>query len=218
MSLLGDAQTILQQFSPEWISFAVDLLESIQAYVKHTSPEGLLEILEYESTLELRDTRGRRAHLKKRERIKFLQDNVIAFQDYAWGSGDVLADYKCTPGFKVDHYLEGGRWNILISLRETKNRGNVQDFYIERTLKNTFVEDEVCWQIEMQHQTRLVKLQVIFPEKRHCRKAAVIERTRERTTHLESKNFVLLPDGRQLLSWENMEPRRFETYTIQWTW
>lgn len=218
MSLIGNVQTVLQNLSPEWISFAVDLLQSIQSYVKQTSPEGLVEILEYESTLELLDTHGRKAHLKKRERIKFLQDNVIAFQDYAWGSGDVLSNYKCTPGFEADHYLEGDRWNILISLRETKNRGDIQDFYIERTLKNTFVENAVAWQIEMQHQTRLAKLQVLFPKQRHCLEATVIERTRERTSPLEPKNFVLLPDGRQLLTWENIEPRRFETYTIQWKW
>jgi hypothetical protein len=53
---------------------------------------------------------------------------VIAFEDYAWGDGDVLAEYKCSPGFEADRYLEGDRWNILISLRETKHRGDVQDF------------------------------------------------------------------------------------------
>lgn len=99
-----------------------------------------------------------------------------------------------------------------------KNQGDVQDFYIERKLKNTFVEDQVSWQIEMQHRTRSAKLQVIFPKKRHCIEATVIERTRERTTHLELNHFVVLPDGRQLLAWENIEPLRFETYIIQWKW
>lgn len=214
----GDAQTILQNISPQWISYAVDILESIQSYVRQTSPEGLFEILEYESTLELLDPRGRLAHLTKRQQVKFLQDYVIAFQDYAWGQGNVLADYQCKPGFEVDRYLEGERWNILISLRETKHRGDVQDFYIERKLSNTFINNEEWWQIEMQHRTRSAKLQVIFPKRRHCMEAMVIERTRDRTTHLEPTSFSILPNGRQLVKWETLEPRRFETYTIKWKW
>ena len=218
MNPISALLALLQNFSPAWISSVVDLWQSIQAYLKPTSPDGLFEILEYESTLELLDPQGRTARLKKRERIKFLQDNVIAFQDYAWGNGDVLRGYKCSPGIEADRYLEGGRWNILISLRETKQQGDVQDFFIERTLRNTFVKADSWWQIEMQHRTRSVRLQLIFPRQRACREAAVIERTRARTIPLQPKNFTVLPDGRQVLAWENIEPRRFETYTLKWKW
>lgn len=196
---------------------ALDLIESIQTYVKQRSPEGLCEFLEYEFKLELLDVEGRSAQLTKRERVKFLQDNVIAFQDYAWGDGNVLADYTCAPGFVVDRYREGQRWNILISLRETKHRGDIQDFYIQSKPKNALMGREEWCQIET-HRTRSVKLFVIFPKKRHCLQAVVIERMRERTSPLNSRNFTLLPDGRQLLTWENIEPRRFETYTLKWTW
>lgn len=194
------------------------MIQSIQTYVRRNTPEGLFEILEYETTLELLDIGGHNAKLTKRERVKFLQDYAIAFQDYAWGDGDVLADYKCTPGFVADRYLEGNRWNILISLRGTKYRGEQQDFYIERTLTNTFTKEEEWWQIEMQHRTRFTKLSLLFPKKRHCTRAVVVERTRDRTTPLEAHNFTVLPDGRQLLHWENIEPKRFETYTVQWVW
>ncbi len=218
MSVLDDAQKIVRQISPQWISLALDLIESIRAYVRQNSPEGLYEVLRYETKLELLDPHGRTAQLSKYQRIKFLQNHVIAFEDYAWGEGNVLAEYKCSPGFEADRYLEGGRWNILISLRETKQRGNIQDFYIERKLTNTFTKKEEWWQIEMQHRTRLAKLAIVFPKKRHCAQAMVVERTRNRTTPLEARNFTLLADGRQLLTWENIEPRPFETYTIKWTW
>lgn len=216
---LGDGiQKILLQFSPSWISFTLNLLRSIQAYSRQRSPEGLYEVLTYETTLELLDPHGRFAHLSKYQRIKFLQDHVIAFEDYAWGEGNVLAEYKCTPGFEADRYLEGDRWNILISLRETKRRGDVQDFYIERKLTNTFTKKQEWWQIEMQHRTRFAKLSIIFPKKRHCVQAVILERTSNRTIPLNSQHFTLLPDGRQRLTWENIEPRIFETYTLRWTW
>src|SRR5689334_11911493 len=95
MSLVEDAQKILQRISPEWVSVLVDLIQSIQAYIKPAEPEGLCEFLEYELKLELIDIQGRYARLTKRERVKFLQDNVIAFQDFAWGDGDVLNKYSC---------------------------------------------------------------------------------------------------------------------------
>lgn len=211
-------QKILHHYSPTWVSLALDLVEGIQSYIQNNSPEGLYEILEYDCKLELLDTQGRAASLTKHQRVKFLQDNVIAFQDYAWGEGNVLAEYKCSPGFEADRYLEGDRWNILISLRETKHRGEVQDFYMERKLANTFTQNEEWWQIEMQHRTRSAKISVVFPKGRPCSHATVIERNRNRTIHLEARNFTLLGDGRQLLSWETIEPRRFETYTIKWSW
>jgi len=58
----------------------------------------LPEVLEYESTLELKDRGGKRAIFKKREKVRYLQDNVIAYQDQAWGNGEILIDYRCSPG------------------------------------------------------------------------------------------------------------------------
>ncbi len=218
MNLLDEPQRLALQSLPQWISLLLDLIESIQDYLRHRTPEGLYEVLQYETKLELLDTQGRTAHLSKYQRIKFLQDNVIAFEDFAWGQGNVLAEYKCSPGFEADRYLDGDRWNILISLRETKHRGDIQDFYIERKLANTFTGKQEWWQIEMQHRTRSTKFAVVFPKKRHCKHAFIVERTRERTVPLPSQNFTVLGDGRQIVTWENIEPRRFETYTFKWVW
>jgi len=54
----------------------------------------MYEVLEYESTLELKDRGGKRATFKKREKVRYLQDNVIAYQDQAWGDGEILVNYR----------------------------------------------------------------------------------------------------------------------------
>lgn len=218
MNLTAEFKTLIRRISPQWISLVLDVIESIHSYVKQNLPEGLYEILEYETRLEMLDRQGRTARLTKHQRVKFLQDHVIAFQDYAWGEGNVLADYHCSPGFEADRYLEGDRWNILISLRESKRRGDVEDFYIERKLTNTFTQKEEWWQIEMQHRTRTARLAVVFPKTRHCSHGVLIERNRNRTTRLDARHFTVLSDGKQLLTWETVEPRRFETYMLKWTW
>jgi hypothetical protein len=46
----------------------------------------------------------------------------------------------------VDRYRDGDRWNILISLRETKSRGDITDFRFERTVRDGFVRAEEWYQ------------------------------------------------------------------------
>jgi len=48
--------------------------------------EGMYEVLDYEAQLELLDSKGETAVLHKRERVRYLQNNIIAYQDQAWGA------------------------------------------------------------------------------------------------------------------------------------
>jgi hypothetical protein len=201
-----------------WIPVVFRFYEDFRQFLGRYFPSGLYEILEYESVLELTHPKGKTALFKKRQRVKFLQDNVIAFQDTAWGDGRFLEDYRCSPGVDVDQYKEGDRWNVLISLRETKSRGDVEDFYIERRIKGGFTKREEWWQIEMRYQTRSLQISIIFPKKRHCKRAVLVERNRNRSSPLGPAAFSELPDGRQVLTWERKSPRRFEVYTIKWRW
>ena len=57
----------------------------------------MYEVLEYESTLELKDRGGKRAAFKEPEKVRCLQGNIIAYQDQAWGDGGILVNYRCTP-------------------------------------------------------------------------------------------------------------------------
>ena len=56
------------------------------------------EILDHNSTLEVHDAGGEEATITRREVIRFLQDNVVAIHDHAWGDGDIFAEYRCRPG------------------------------------------------------------------------------------------------------------------------
>ena len=103
-------------------------------------------------------------------------------------------------------------------LRETKNSGDIEDFYIERTARNTFTQAEEWRQVEVRHYTHRLKLSIIFPKERRCRRAILLQRSRHRTTPLDQEHFTDLPDGRQLLIWEARNISRFEIYTIKWHW
>ena len=202
----------------DWVPLVVNLIRGIRQLIQHQWHEGLYEVLNYDSTLELIDAKGEIAVFKKQLRVKFLQDNVIAFEDYAWGDGELFADYRCSPGIVADRYQEGNRWNVLISLRQTKSSGDVEEFQIERKVLRGFMQNEEWWQIAMQNQTNLLQLSIIFPKQRHCQRVVLVERSRNRTTELMPENFSILPDGRQVIRWETAKPRRFETYTLKWQW
>jgi hypothetical protein len=201
-----------------WIAIIFDLAGSLRHLLDSNHAEGMYEILDYDATLELVDPEGQTAIFKRRQKVKFLQDNVIAFQDYAWGDGEIFADYRCSPGIEVDRYQEGDQWNVLISLRETKSRGDTEDFYTERKIKGGFTKDEEWWQTVIRHQTRQFRLAILFPKKRPCQRAVLIERSKNRTTVFDQECFTNLPDGRQLLAWETDKLRRLESYTIKWRW
>jgi hypothetical protein len=209
---------LLSYLSPDWIPILLDLYRNLRQFLMRDRHEGMYEILDYDTTLELVGPQGETAIFKRRQRVKFLQDNIIAFQDHAWGDGEIFSDYKCSPGVEVDRYQEGDRWNVLISLRETKSAGDVEDFYVERTVRGGFTRAEEWRQIEIRHRTRHLKLAIIFPKERRCRRAVLLQRSRNQSVVLGGEHFADLPDGRQILTWETTKIRRLEIYTIRWTW
>ena len=72
--------------------YSACLSKIIRKAMQGLSYKGMYEVLDYESTLELKDRGGKRATFKKREKVRYLQDNVIAYQDQAWGDGEILVN------------------------------------------------------------------------------------------------------------------------------
>lgn len=201
----------------EWRSLAA-LFVWLTAWITRQSDQGIYEILDYDSTLELIDSNGQTVVFQKRQKVRFLQNDVIAFEDFAWGDGEIFADYHCSPGVAVDRYQDGDRWNILISLREAQSRGDVTDFHITRTVTGGFTQQDEWYQAEIRRPTRRLRLAVIFPKERQCRRATVQERKRNRTQVLGPECFHPLSDGRQLVEFETTHVRHLEMYTLRWTW
>lgn len=180
--------------------------------------EGMYEVLEHEATLELQDKNGKRALVRKRQRIRYLQNNIIAYQDQGWGDGEILINYRCTPGKVVDLYRPGQKTFLLISLRETKHRGDVDEFNIQWRFRNGFLRDTELWETEVSHKTKQLRIRVIFPESRPPQRVWVIENLRRRKRRLGEGSQSRMRDGRWLLVWETQKPRLNERYQLQWEW
>ena len=105
-----------------WLDVLGEAWKIVRKVIQDRSYRGMYEVIEYESTLELKDRGGKKATFKKREKVRYLQDNVIAYQDQAWGDGEILVNYRCTPGTPVDRYRSGYKTYILIVFLSTENK------------------------------------------------------------------------------------------------
>jgi hypothetical protein len=82
-NLFGKLIAVL--FRQSWLDVLGDVGKIVRRVVQGRPYRGLYEVLEYEATLELEDQGGKRATFKKREKVRYLQDNIIAYRDQAWG-------------------------------------------------------------------------------------------------------------------------------------
>ena len=200
-------------------SVVLDLLFDIfQRLPVFKSLPGMYEVLAYTAELELCDPAGAVAVYNKTQRVRFLQNNIIAYQDTAWGDGEIFADYQCSPGIAVDRYREGHRYNVLISLHETKHRNDETTFRIKRTIHRGFTTKVEEFVTDIEHRTRHLTLRLIFPPSRQPTTVTLIEKNTRRSKSLETADRQPLPDGRVKYTWETKTPRLFEAYILRWEW
>jgi hypothetical protein len=201
-----------------WLEILSEVWKVSRRLWRGMADEGMYEVVNYESTLELQDKAGRRANLRKHQKVRYLQNNIIAYQDQAWGDGEILIDYSCSPGKVVDCYRPGQKTFLLISLRETKQRGDVDEFDIEWRITDGFTRSSELWETEIRHRTKRLKVEVIFPKSRPPLRLWIVEQLRRRRQQLDHDARRQLSDGRWLATWETESPRLNERYQLQWEW
>jgi len=141
-----------------WLDVLREAWKILCKVMQRRSCKGMYEVLKYESTLELKDLGGKRATFKKREKVRYLQDNVIAYQDQAWGDGEILLNYRCTPGTPGDRHRSGHKTHILVSRREVKNRGDVDEFNVEWQIRDGFLRRTGYWETHVTHQIKSLEI------------------------------------------------------------
>ena len=141
-----------------WPEIIGDLWRLGRKTMRGLSNEGMYEVLDYEATLELQNQKGTRAIFEKRLRVRYLQDNIIAFQDFAWGDGEILLNYRSSPGVPVDRYRSGFKTFILLSLREINNRDDIDEFNIRWDIRRGFLTEDGYWGADVSQRTKHIKI------------------------------------------------------------
>ena len=201
-----------------WIRIAADAWRLGRQIIHGLSHDGMYEVLEYESSLELVDKTGKMAILRKRKKIRYLQNNIIAYQDYGWGDGQQFLDYQARPGIAVDRYKIGYKTYILLSLREVKNRGDVDEFFIQWKIKNGFLTNDGFWETDISSRIRHLKIGVVFPQSRPPHSVRIVENNVGRVRMFGTDSVRQLPDGKWQATWQISNPRLHEHYILRWDW
>jgi hypothetical protein len=201
-----------------WMEIVAELLVISRKLWQGMPYEGIYEVLEHDARLELEDRRGMRAQVHKRQKVRYLQNDTVAFQDQAWGDGEILIDYKCIPGREVDRWRPGQKTYILISLRDSKRRDDIDEHKISWRMRNGFLRKRELWETEVSHKTRRLSVAVTFPKTRPPQRVWLVEVLQRRRQVLDGSAQTLLPDGRWLVYWETYKPRLNERYQLHWEW
>jgi hypothetical protein len=203
---------------PRWIQVIAQGWQLGRKILRGLANEGIYEVLDYECRLELKDTTGNLAKIQKREKIRYLQDYITSYQDQAWGDGEILLNYRCSPGTPVDGYRLGHKTYKLISLREFRNKGDIDEFHIEWNMRHGFLKSTGFWGTAINHRTKKVTIKLVFPKDRPPLQVSITESNLRKTHDLGKEAQQLLPDGRSIVVWENTKLRLYEDYVLRWEW
>jgi len=210
MNPIGPEQLIIPILS--------DLYSWGKSQIQRMRKPGMYEVMDYQSTLEILDPRGMVAKFNKTEKVRFLQDNVIAIQDQLWGVNKRIFDYKCTPGVPVDFYTSGHKTLVIISLREIQSKGDGLDLNMQWYLKGDRIGKKGIWETYVNQYTRKIKLNILFPEERPPIRVWIKEGNRKKVIEIEKNTITKLPDKQWQLTWEKKNPILYETYSMKWEW
>jgi hypothetical protein len=201
-----------------WSKIMADIWKSFQRNLKELTSQGIYQVQKYEMHLTLHDPKGERASYQKQQKVRYLQNNVIAFHDQAWGDGEFLLNFRCSPGIAVDRYRIGNKTLTLISLRHIRNRGERDELNIEWDLKNSFTNEIEEWTTTVSHRTQKLLINIQFPQKRPPQKLWLIENNRRKQTELGKNHVQQTANGDWKFSWCKKKPRLYEDYIIRWQW
>lgn len=106
----------------------------------------------------------------------------------------------------------------MISLRETKQRGDEEVFHIQRKIKDGYLDAKSYLQTDIRYPTSQLQVSVFFPRKRHPKAIWLIEKNTKDTRRLQTNHIKILPDGRCQVTWNKKNPRLHEGYILSWVW
>jgi hypothetical protein len=82
------------------------------------------ENLSLDVVFDIRDRRGRKAVVRRRQRVRFRVNDTGIIRDVVWGEGDPLWRYSVTGARRLGVRQEGSRRAVLLALARKPNRGD----------------------------------------------------------------------------------------------
>ncbi len=180
---------------------------------------GSYEVLDEEITWDLVRIDGSEVVQEKSLDVCFLQSNVLVWVDYAWGDGEIMAEYTCSPGRLVEKKRVADRTWLIILLERVRNRGDRATLETRRTVRGGFERANEWASFQIVEKTRHLKLSIVFPKDRPCQRAYRSSQAGQRQDkEIDVSDPQYNSDGRQVLVVDEKHPKVGQLVTISWDW
>ena len=121
------------------------------------------ETIKFSGRLEILDRERRAARFVRRQRVRFLEDDVGVFMDRVWGEGVLFAGYAA-PGLRMLEPIRTLKGYVVpLRLPRLFRKGDVFDIVTERRIIGAFYHPLAYWDTAMSAPTELVSIEVAAP-------------------------------------------------------
>jgi hypothetical protein len=186
------------------------------AAVRRNHPAVAYENLLIELVLDIRDRRGMRAVLERRQRVRFLAEEVDVVRELAWGDGEPFAHYRVRGATRLMVRPEGPKRAVLLGLQRRPTKDERVTLSSRRLIRGGFLEAREYWEVWFERPTRRVALTVIFPNRRPPHAVELVTLPRLAPPRRVPVRFAA--DGRAFVRWSETRLDLERTYSLRWSW
>lgn len=132
------------------------------------------ETIKFSGRVEIMDPDRRAARFVRRQRVRFLEDNVAVFMDRVWGEGVLFAGYAA-PGLKLLEPIRTPKGYVVpLQLPRLFHKGEIFEIITERRIVGAFYDPLAYWDTTMSAPTNLVSIEVTVPPGTPIRRPDII--------------------------------------------
>jgi hypothetical protein len=166
--------------------------------------------------LELHDTRGERAVLRRRQRVRFLGDGAAVVRELLWGEGDQLVRYQAHGARRLGVRVEGSKRAVLLDPHTRPSPGDRLTIESRRSIRGGFTRRQEYCEAVLERPTGRLELTVLFPPHRPPTTAQLVQAPSERV--LRRLHVRFRADGRAVVRCRLQQPVVGTTFSLRWTW
>jgi hypothetical protein len=121
------------------------------------------ENVDFAATIEVLDQNWTAARYTRKQRIRFNEDGVTTFFDFAWGEGVLFANYNPHSMRIIDAFPARKGYIVALALPRKFYKGEVFEVVVERKVVGAFFDELNYWESTPRTPTGKLAVDIIAP-------------------------------------------------------
>jgi hypothetical protein len=203
--------------SAEAILAAIQRLQRLTRRLGWRLPSGSgfsYENLSLSLCLDIKDARGSRAVVTRKQRVLFLAGDAGIVTNPVWGDGNQFARFEALGASRLGARAEGPKTALLLSLDRRPVKGTRATIVSRRLITDGFPGRQEYFDAAIERPTRSLSVRILFPKSRPPLEAHGIEPGFRSTSLALRANDA----GRPTVAWRVRRADVGVTYSLRWSW